>query len=111
MPQCIHRPNVLHLPADNYTRIMKDILSTQRVYVCISIIGCQGVVTAKNSIAGVTASIDRNSLLCEPCVIDNIQSTTELHKSLLRLELDFYIALGIRTGADIEKLIKTVYDV
>jgi len=61
---------------------MKDILSTQRVYVCISIIGCQGVVTAKNSIAGVTASIDRNSLLCEPCVIDNIQSTTELHKSL-----------------------------
>jgi len=90
---------------------MKDILSTQRDYVCISIIGCQGVVTAKNSIAGVTASIDRNSLLCEPCVIDDIQSTTELHKSLLRLELDFYIALGIRTGADIEKLIKTVYDV
>jgi len=46
----------------------------------------------KNSIAGVTASIDRNSLLCEPCVIDDIQSTTELHKSLLGLELDFYIS-------------------
>jgi hypothetical protein len=77
---------------------MKDILSTQRVYVCISIIGCQGVVTAKNSIAGVTASIDRNSLLCEPCVIDNIQSTTELHKSLLRLELDFYMQMAAFSG-------------
>ena len=93
----------------NYLETMKGILGDKKVYVCISIIGCQGVVTDDNFGYYHHISIDRDMLMCDPVVFEMNSTDSTLEKTIDLLELNFMLSIGIRGGERMDELIKEVY--
>ena len=81
---------------------MQTNLSTNRVFVCISIIGCKDVYTYRDYYLN-KATIDRDALLIEPCVFESFEESS-VEICLDRLRLNFLLALGLTKNKDFEKL-------
>ncbi len=94
----------------DYIRVIKPIVQTKRVFVCISIIGGRGIVTDYNQMYGINlCSIDRNDLLNVPFVLENIQDEAEVDRRIKELHFEFFLALGIRYQQEFQNLYKELY--
>ena len=91
-----------------YINCMTDIIGTNRVFGCISIIGCKGVITESTFLIDSTY-IDRDNMVCTPIVFENIQDKDTIERNIKELKLDYIFSLGIRDNKEIEPLIKEVY--
>ena len=88
---------------------MKNIIDTKRVFISISIIGCKDVATEDNFFRDYRGKIDREVMLCEPVVIENIENESFVDNALKRLQIEYALALGIKSSETLNKLIEEVY--
>ena len=93
----------------NYLETMKKLLGYRKVYVCISIVGCQDVVIDDNFLLSRLVLIDRDILMCDPVVFEMNSTDSTLEKTIDLLELNFMLSIGIRGGERMDELIKEVY--
>lgn len=91
----------------------KDILcNSERLFLCLDIIGCKGVVSqtpAEDGFIYYTGTIDRNTLTCDPVVITDTSNETMFVDMIKKLHLNFMLSIGVKFGKDIDSLIKELY--
>lgn len=94
---------------ENYIAKMKQILHTKRFFVCLSIMGCKGIVTEDSWERVYRGKIDRNTVICAPVVFENIDIEDRNDISLKLFQIEFALALGIKNSKVLQKLISEVY--
>lgn len=82
-------------------------LNTTRFFICISIIGCKGVITVNDFYSDSLVGIDRNLLLCPP-VVFQIKDNEMKESELQTLELEFLLSLGIRNSERVNELVSAI---
>lgn len=99
----------------NYISKMKDYIRTNKLYMCLGIVGCKDAYTTafgwniSYSDLERIGSIDRNRLLCEPVVFDITKDYNYGSKSQKKLKLAFLLSLGARENSEMDGLIKELY--
>lgn len=93
-----------------YVNIFKKFYVGERVFVCISIVGCKGVTSQSSefSFCG-TVKIDRDIVICAPVGIDNLSDGYESELVLKKLYIEYLLAMGIRGDKDLNEFIKELY--
>lgn len=91
-----------------YIRIMKPYLETSRLFLCISVVGCKGVVSEHNYEECSVGGIDRNILSCTPIAIEDANNENEVDLSLKWLKIEFCLSLGIKASKILNDLIAEV---
>lgn len=94
--------------AKQYIRVMQDVIETKRIFLCISILGCKNTITNYGEFREVIGRIDRDSILCNPVVIEDLENEDSVDIAIKRLQIEFYLALGIRRSEELDKLIAEV---
>lgn len=93
-----------------YISIMKSILETKRLFICISVLGCKGVTTNDSFERYYKGHIDRDTVLCVPISINDIDNETEVDNSIKWLKIEYYLSLGIKANDELDKLVAEVID-
>lgn len=92
-----------------YCEEFKELVKNQRVFVCISIIGCKGV-TSTNKEEGFwncyTSTIDRNLIMCNPVILENVDTQDIMEKQLY---IEYMLSLGKKYDEQLDNYIKDVY--
>lgn len=91
-----------------YTSIMKNLLESKRVFIGISILGCKNVASENHYETFFPGSIDRNTIICNPITIENIDDVNEIEASLKWLQIEYSLALGIKSSKKLKELIDDV---
>ena len=91
-----------------YTEKMKDTISTERVFVAISLIGLKNI-KINNDDGFRQIVIDRDELLLNPIEIENIKDEETVNRALKIQKIDYSLALGISNSATLNNLIKEIY--
>ena len=89
-----------------YINVMKSLLETKRLFLCVSIMGCKYAVSESSSYTFYPGSIDRYTIICNPIAIENIDSEDNIDEAMKWLQLEYMLSLGIKSSKTLEKLIK-----
>lgn len=87
--------DIIAAVVDSYLRIMPAILNTGRVSICISIIGCKGILTDDSYRQISLPTIDRDRLMISPVVFENIGDKDATETDLKHLKLEYLLSLGV----------------
>ena len=71
-------------------------------------VGCGGVCTKLNEFYEPVGTIDRDLLLCEPCVLSDIRDSGAIHQDINNMALHYMLSLGISYGPEMKELLKEV---
>ncbi len=96
-----------------YYKIHERFIVAERIFLCISIIGCKDVVTNTPETDGLifyTGTIDRNNVICEPVVVNNISNESEFQRAQDQLHLDYLLSIGVKGDETMNLLIKELYN-
>ena len=91
-----------------YQTVMPDIFGNQRYFACISIIGCKDAATESNGYGRHVTKIDRNEIICQPIVFQNIENADSFYESLNRLHLEYLRSVGIKRDNTVKELINAI---
>ena len=97
---------------NTYIDQFATLLKNQRVYVCISIIGCKGVSTtseSENCFTFASSTIDRNMVFCNPVSIDDMDSGKAQENMKKRLYIEYMLSIGKKHEEYLKKFIQEVY--
>lgn len=94
-----------------YADKFKLIYQNEKIFMCISIIGCKGVTSEGGEIVWFRKEIDRNLILCSPVFTNNLSNDEEIKLVLKKLNIEFLLSIGVKEDEKLNKLIKEVYDV
>lgn len=92
-----------------YVNIAKDLFHNQKIYICISVIGCKDVVSESIDFDFYAKKIDRDAVLCEPIIAENIETENENALLLNKLYLEFLLSLGVKSDRSIDDTIQELY--
>ena len=92
-----------------YTEKFKTFYTNEKIFVCISIIGCKGVTSDNNGFYGI-GKIDRNLVLCSPVFTNNINDDEENELLSQKLYIEYLLSIGVRHDEKLNKLIQEVYN-
>lgn len=93
---------------NQYIGVMRNVIETKRIFLCISILGCKNSITNYGEYGEVIGRIDRDTILCAPIVIEDFADANAVDIAIKRLQIEFYLSLGIRRSNDLDKLIAEV---
>ena len=93
----------------NYMESACKLLTDERLFVCVSIVGCTSSITNEDFESGTISRIDRDLCMITPIVYHDLNDQNELEKSTRELRLEYLFSLGISRGKEIDFLIKEVY--
>ena len=93
-----------------YAQIMGNKLSTHKTYIGFSLFGCKNVMSYRGDFHDESAYIDRDKLLMNTMVFEDITNQDTLERDLKKMKLDYLLALGISRGKEIHALIQDLYD-
>ena len=93
---------------ETYRQRMRDIFETKRLFLCVTIVGCKGVITEDEFYSEYKGLIDRNLLLCDPVSIEDYYNDEMSKKSIMILQLNYLLALGIQHQKIIQYLIADI---
>jgi hypothetical protein len=82
-----------------------EIYGRQRYFGCVSIIGCEGVISEDYGHARLKSYIDRDEIVCQPLSFESIYDKEVFYGDLRKLHLEYLLSLGIRDQAKLSKLI------
>jgi len=92
----------------HYLDVMPSLLDTQRVFACVSVVGCMNIVSNHNECGQSIGSIDRDVVMSSPIVFENISDDENVATSIKWLQLEYYLSLGVREDTELTKLIADV---
>ena len=81
----------------------------ERVFICLSIVGCKGMKTEDNFYNGYVGIIDRDIVLCDPIVIENMGDEKEAELMMKKLQISYLLSLGVKYDDKLKKLVDEVY--
>ncbi len=94
-----------------YTGLFRDICTNDnRVFLCISLIGCKDVTTQTGDFNSKKVKIDRNMVLCSPVCINNQFDDCEKELAIKKQYIEFLLSIGVKRDKDLKKFIKEIYD-
>jgi len=93
----------------SYADIVNPLMSFQQLFVCISIIGCKDVITETNTYYDLESKIDRNKLLCYPCVFEIDSNRKTNHDEMSRFHLDFLTSIGVQYDQTVNLIVDKLY--
>lgn len=93
---------------NEYIVRMRPILETKRLFIALSLVGCKGLVTEVGTWTSQQSSIDRNTIICNPITIEDIDDEDGVSKAMKWLQIEFALSLGISDNAKLQQLIKEV---
>lgn len=97
---------------EKYTDKFKDIYSSDKIFLCVSIVGCKGVASeGEMGFFRHMGKIDRDLVVCSPVCIDNLNDDNESELALKKLYIEYLLSIGVRYHEQLTELIKEVYDV
>lgn len=96
---------------DGYSDKFKELYSNEKVFVCISIIGCKGVISNNNFELSYKGKIDRDYVICNPVIINNLNDEEENQLLLKKLYIEYLLSIGVKYNDELTRLIKEVYNV
>ena len=82
----------------------------ERIFLCISIIGCQGVETDTEYGRDYVGHIDRNEVICDPILVDIDDTDDIIQKRMKQLYLEFLLSIGVKYKKQLKDLIKELQD-
>lgn len=91
-----------------YINRMQTIIDSNRIFLCLSVIGCKNVATEGRPNENLYGIIDRDLVICDPVSIEDVSDESIVEESIKRQELDYLLALGIQYQPQISKLIDEV---
>lgn len=93
----------------SYFENASKFLSCERIFFCISIVGCKNLMTDLGDAFEQHSSIDRDLCMMEPVVFENTDDKEKIVKEEKLFRLEYILSLGIRKTEGMEALIKEVY--
>lgn len=96
--------NIIQSVVTKYSEVILPTLETPRFYVCVSIVGCKGLITEYDGFVSHAGSIDRNRLICSPVAFDktdNFDSACEL------LKIEYLLSMGIKREPVLTKFVNS----
>lgn len=97
---------------NTYCNEFKSLVKNQRVFVCISIIGCKGVMSSdKNESFETfyTGKIDRNLVMCNPVILENIEVEDSQEIMKKKLYIEYMLSIGKKHEKLLNEYIEEVY--
>ena len=97
----------------NYKKIFESIIGDCRIYICLSIIGCKGIVTqtpAEEDIGYYIGSIDRDRIMCNPIVVEKISDDDIFWFGIKTLQIEYLQSIGVKYDKKLDELMKEVYN-
>lgn len=94
-----------------YADEFKTIYPNEKIFMCISIIGCKGVVSENEELYWTRKEIDRNLILCSPIPINNLNDNKETELILKKLYIEFLLSISVKNNKELKELIQEVYNV
>lgn len=91
-----------------YIDTMSGVNETNRLFVCLSIVGCKNVATENNFPNDYNGKIDRDVVMCSPVVFDDV-SNDDVYMIIKRFHIEYKLALGIKYSDTMKRLIAEVY--
>lgn len=92
----------------NYNCMFCEDASLSKYYICISIIGCKGLVTEEDYFRDASVAIDRNTVMCSPVEVNLTSKNFVSHNSVLQAQLNYLLSLGIRDSKKISNIISSI---
>lgn len=94
----------------NYKGKFKDIYSDNKIYICISIIGCKHVRSESEMESFMhSGEIDRDLVMCTPVSINNLNDDEENELIIKKLYIEYLLSIGVQNDEKLTELIKEVY--
>ena len=82
----------------------------ERVFLCLSIIGCRGTISeASNSTTPFKSVIDRDNIVCAPVEIENIANKDKVDIAIKKFYIEFKLSIGVNNEEQLTNYIKEVY--
>lgn len=94
-----------------YSDKFKSIYQNEKIFMCISIIGCKGVTSESGDLYVFRKEIDRNLVLCSPVIANDLSDKDEVGLVLKKLNIEFLLSIGVKSHKELSKLIQEVYNV
>jgi len=91
-----------------YISVMKSVLETKRLFLCLTVVGCKNAITNHNVNREYIGSIDRDIILCNPITIEDISDDDIIENAIKWLHIEYFLSLGIRENDDLDRLIAEV---
>lgn len=90
---------------DYYNEHLLSNIDASRVFICLTIVGCKGVVSSTRSPShfGPNSFIDRNDVLCSPVVFLKDENNEEAIKLL---NVEYLLSIGIRNAKELDDFVK-----
>ena len=102
--------NDIYATCKSYLNAFKDINTGERIYICLSIVGCRNVTTEDRGFQiDRTGRIDRNEVICEPTELLKNAASEEFELTMKKLNISFLLAIGVKHDEKIKALIDEVY--
>ena len=93
-----------------YTKVFSKINMGERVFICLSVVGCRDVATEnKDFRMDFTGQIDRDEVVCEPAEFLKVDDSDEFEMMMKRLYISYLLAIGVKYDDTLKKLIDEVY--
>lgn len=94
----------------NYLEIYDQIHNNEIIYLCLSIIGSKGAVSQapeEEVYIFYTGTIDRNNVVCDPVIIENM--SIDFENAIKRLHIEYLLSIGVKHDKELEELIHELY--
>ena len=93
-----------------YINVMKSLLDTKRIFLCVSILGCKHAVTENPADTWYPGRVDRNTIICNPVTIERIDSEEDIDNAMKWLQFEYLLSLGIKSSKTMTSLINELSD-
>lgn len=93
-----------------YADKFKLIYQNEKIFMCISIIGCKGVTSENDELSSFRKDIDRNLILCSPVFVSDLSNDDENELIIKKLNIEFLLSIGVKNNYELTKLIQEVYN-
>lgn len=102
--------NYIENVTKGYRALMPKVFGKQRYFGCICIIGCKDLITEDNGYGRHKTQIDRNEITCRPIVFTDILEEDSFYSDLGKLNLEYFLSVGIRKNKKVKELIDSILD-
>lgn len=104
--------NKIYGTVSTYCEEFKLLVKNQRIFVCISIVGCKGVISTgeqEDFWNFYTSTIDRNLIMCNPVILENADTEDSQEIMQKKLYIEYMLSLGKKHEKLLDEYIKDVY--
>lgn len=98
---------------NEYKNTFRKLKLDEKTYICLSIVGCKGAMTQDpdQNMWLYYGAIDRDSLLCNPVIIENLNDDDSFLNGIKLFHIDYLQSIGVKLDKQLDQLMKEVYGI